>query len=237
VSKIDRSRHIGKRRAGKSDPIDAVRAALAAVLVTAPAPLGERIRPLPRERRAKECAALTRPAGIDRQTRALHQTLIRLGQRIGALAEEAAGLETQIAEIVEDMAPGLVAAEPGLGALSAAQILLSWSHAGRICGPARWRIPRSADSLGGTSTTCSPSAISQFARCLPMPWHPSIAQVRSGQRRTARSIARYPEGLVSYRPPPSTASSPAMTSIVADRLCGSIPITTAFIASSRPLRQ
>ena len=30
------------------------------------------------------------------------------------------------------MAPGLVAAEPGLGALSAAQILLSWSHAGRI---------------------------------------------------------------------------------------------------------
>ena len=30
------------------------------------------------------------------------------------------------------MTPGLVAAEPGLGALSAAQILLSWSHAGRI---------------------------------------------------------------------------------------------------------
>jgi transposase len=132
VSEIDRSRHIGKRRAGKSDPIDAVRAALAAVLVTAPAPLRERIRPLPRERRAKECAALTCPAGADRQTRALHQTLIRLGQRIAALAEEAAGLETQIAEIVEDMAPGLVAAGPGLGALSAAQILLSWSYAGRI---------------------------------------------------------------------------------------------------------
>jgi transposase len=132
VSEIDCSRHIGKRRAGKSGPIDAVRTALAAVLVTAPAPLRERIRPLPRERRAKECAALTCPAGVDRQTRALHQTLIRLGQRIAALAEEAAGLETQIAEIVEDMAPGLVAAGPGLGALSAAQILLSWSHAGRI---------------------------------------------------------------------------------------------------------
>jgi transposase len=173
VSEIDCSRHIGKRRAGKSDPIDAVRAArellarpwpaqmradgdrealrllmidrdnavqsaktartaLAAVLVTAPAPLRERIRPLPRDRRAKECAALSCPAGADRQTRVLHQTLIRLGQRIAALAEEAAGLETQITQIVEDMAPGLVAAEPGLGALSAAQILLSWSHAGRI---------------------------------------------------------------------------------------------------------
>ena len=173
VSEIDSTPHVGKRRAGKSDPIDAVRAArellarpwptqmradgdrealrllmidrdnavqsaktartaLAAVLVTAPAALRERIRPLPRERRAKECAALTCPAGADRQTRVLHQTLIRLGQRIAALAGTAAELEEQITAIVEDMAPGLVAAEPGLGALSAAQILLSWSHAGRI---------------------------------------------------------------------------------------------------------
>jgi transposase len=173
VAEIDSTRHIGKRRAGKSDPIDAVRAArellarphpaqmradgdrealrllmidrdnavqscktartaLAAILVTAPAPLRERLRPLPRERRAKECAALTIPKGADRQTRVLHQTLIRLGQRIAALAATAADLETQITQIVEDMAPGLVAAEPGLGALSAAQILLSWSHAGRI---------------------------------------------------------------------------------------------------------
>ena len=173
VSEIDSTPHVGKRRAGKSDPIRAVRAArellarpwptqmradgdrealrllmidrdnavqsaktartaLAAVLVTAPAALRERIRPLPRERRAKECAALTCPAGADRQTRVLHQTLIRLGQRIAALAGTAAELEEQITAIVEDMAPGLVAAEPGLGALSAAQILLSWSHAGRI---------------------------------------------------------------------------------------------------------
>ena len=173
VSEIDCTRHIGKRRAGKSDPIDAVRAArellarpapaqmradgdrealrllmidrdnavqsaktartaLAAVLVTAPAPLREQLRPLPRERRAKACAALTCPPGADRQTRVLHQALIRLGQRIATLTEVAAELEEQITEIVEDMAPGLVAAEYGLGYLSAAQILLSFSHAGRI---------------------------------------------------------------------------------------------------------
>jgi transposase len=173
VSEIGCGRHISKRRAGKSDPIDAVRAArellarphpaqmradgdrealrllmidrdnavqsaktartaLAAILVTAPAPLREQLRPLPRERRARECAALTCPPGADRQTRILHQTLIRLGQRIAALAATAAELEAQIAEIAEEMAPGLVAAEPGLGYLSAAQILLSWSHAGRI---------------------------------------------------------------------------------------------------------
>ena len=173
VSEIDASRHVGKRRAGKSDAIDAVRAArellarpypaqmradgdrealrllmtgrdnavqsaktartaLAAILVTAPAPLRERLRCLPRQRRAKECAALTCPPGADRQTRILHQTLIRLGQRIATLAGVAAELEAQIAAIAEEMAPGLVAAEDGLGALSAAQLLLSWSHAGRI---------------------------------------------------------------------------------------------------------
>jgi transposase len=62
----------------------------------------------------------------------LHQTLIRLGQRIATLAGVAAELEAQITQLAEEMAPGLVAAEDGLGALSAAQLLLSWSHAGRI---------------------------------------------------------------------------------------------------------
>jgi len=173
VTEIDRTTRAGHRRAGKSDPIDAVRAArellarphpaqmradgdrealrllmidrdnavqsaktarsaLAAILVTAPAPLREQLRHLPPGRRARACAALACPAAADRQTRVLHQTLTRLGQRITALAATAADLETQITGIVDDMAPGLVAAEPGLGALSAAQILLSWSHPGRI---------------------------------------------------------------------------------------------------------
>ena len=62
----------------------------------------------------------------------LHQTLARLGQRIILLARTATDLEKQIAGLVEDLAPGLVASEPGLGALTAAQVLLSFSHAGRI---------------------------------------------------------------------------------------------------------
>ncbi len=173
VAEIDATRHIGKRRAGKSDPIDAVRAArellarprtgqlradgdrealrllmtdrdnavqsaktartvLASLIVTAPARLREELRHLPARRRAAACAALTCPAGADRLTRVAYQTLIRLGQRIAGLADAAAEIEAQITAIVEDMAPGLVAAEPGVGVLSAAQILLSWSHAGRI---------------------------------------------------------------------------------------------------------
>jgi transposase len=173
VEEIDASKHAGKRRAGKSDPIDAVRAArellarprpaqmrcdgdrealrllmvdrdnavasaksartvLASVLVTAPAPLRERLARLSRDRRARECAMLACPHRADRQTRVLYQTLARLGQRIIVLSRVAADLEKQITVLVEDLAPGLVATEPGLGALTAAQVLLSFSHAGRI---------------------------------------------------------------------------------------------------------
>jgi transposase len=173
VAEIDSTRHIGKRRAGKSDPIDAVRAArellarphpgqlradgdrealrllmcdrdnavqsaktartvLTSVIVTVPAQLREELRHLPAKRRAAACAALACPAGADRLTRVTYQTLTGLGERITSLAATASALEAQISEIVEDMTPGLVAAEPGAGALSIAQILLSWSHPGRI---------------------------------------------------------------------------------------------------------
>lgn len=173
VTEIDAARHVGKRRAGKSDAIDAVRAArellarphpaqvradgdrealrllmidrdnavasgktartvLTSVLVTAPASLREQLRRIPPERRARACAELTCPASTDRLTRVVHQTLIRLGQRAVALTQIADDLGAQIAAIAEDLAPGLVAAEYGLGALTAAQILLSWSYAGQI---------------------------------------------------------------------------------------------------------
>lgn len=173
VEEIDASKHAGKRRNGKSDAIDAVRAArellarpapahmradgdrealrllmcdrdnavasaktartlLASVIVTAPATVREQLRHIPRDRRATVCAALTSPPGADRQTRVLYQTLARLGQRISTLARTAADLEKQITVLVEDLTPGLVAAEAGLGALTNAQLLLSYSHHGRI---------------------------------------------------------------------------------------------------------
>jgi transposase len=83
-------------------------------------------------RRARACAALACLPGADQLTRVVHQTLIRLGQRAVALTEAADDLEAQITAIVENMIPGLAATEFGLGHLTAAQILLSWSHAGRI---------------------------------------------------------------------------------------------------------
>lgn len=173
VEEIDSSRHLAKRRKGKSDPIDAVRAAkellarpepsvpradgdrealrllmidrdnavdsirsartvLTSLIVTAPADLREQLRHLSRDRRAQVCATLTSPSDADRPTRVLHQSLARLGARIVDLSKVVDELEAEISDIVEDLAPGVVAAEHGLGALSLAQVLLSWSHAGRI---------------------------------------------------------------------------------------------------------
>jgi len=120
VVKIGNNSHIGKRRAGKSDPIDAVRAAkellarpeqtetradgnrealrllmidrnnavdsmraaravLTSLIVTSPAGLREQLRHLTRDRRARACAHLAGPAGADRQTGVLHETLARIG--------------------------------------------------------------------------------------------------------------------------------------------------------------
>jgi transposase len=180
------------------------RTALAAVLVTAPAPLREQLRHLPRERRARACAALDCPPGADRQTRVLHQTLARLGQRIAGLTGTAAGIEAQITAIAGDMTPGLVAAEPGLGALSAAQILLSWSHAGRIRSEAAFAmlsgtapVPVSSgrtdrhrlNRLGDRQLNRALNVIAvNRMRCHPATQ--SYVQRRRAERRTDREIRR-----------------------------------------------
>src|SRR5665647_3596055 len=83
-----------------------------------------------------------------------------------------------------------------------------------------------ADIFGGTSTTSCPWARSRRATCRPIPLQPSIAQTRWGHARTYSTSAVNPSGSVANLPPPKIVSSPAITSIVTDRLCGSIPMTT-----------
>jgi transposase len=59
-------------------------------------------------------------------------TALRLtARRALALEAEAADLESQLELLVQQAAPRLLA-EPGVGTISAAQILCAWSHAGRL---------------------------------------------------------------------------------------------------------
>ena len=63
-----------------------------------------------------------------------HQATVRAlratAQRIRSLQVEADQLQAELTTLVGAMAPWLLEV-PGVGPLSAAQVLISWSHAGR----------------------------------------------------------------------------------------------------------
>jgi transposase len=89
------------------------------------------LRGLVTTRQIARCALLR-----DRPTRSLeHRMTVRAlrstAHRIQALAGEAAALGDELEELVAAVAPWLLEL-PGIGSISAAQILVSWSHAGRL---------------------------------------------------------------------------------------------------------
>jgi transposase len=71
------------------------------------------------------------------QHRATVRALRSTAQRVQALKAEADDLEREIARLVTQVQPQLVAL-PGVGPISAAQILISWSHPGRLRSEARF---------------------------------------------------------------------------------------------------
>jgi transposase len=112
--------------------IGARRAALCqlrALLVTAPAPLREQLRPLTRAQLIRCCAALRPRAAADQ--RGTRLALRLLARRIQALDLEEQTLKQEIATLVEQLAPPLLD-EPGVGPISAAQVIVAWSHRGRL---------------------------------------------------------------------------------------------------------
>lgn len=100
---------------------------LRSLLVTAPEPLRARLRPLTRAALLRRCAALS-PAGTQR---GLALSLRALARRAQALDREARLLEREIERLVRRLAPALLG-EPGVGPISAAQLLVAWSHRGRL---------------------------------------------------------------------------------------------------------
>jgi transposase len=158
----------GERRRGKSDPLDALRAArsalmqraaampragderaalqalvrtresavlartaalcqLRALIVTAPDQLRSELRGLSRAALLRRCRRLQRRG----EQRLLALSLRTLARRIDTLTQETGTLEREIQALVEQLAPRLLA-QPGVGPLSAAQLLIAWSHPGRL---------------------------------------------------------------------------------------------------------
>jgi hypothetical protein len=99
--------------------------------LNATAPLRAPLRTMTSDAQISYCAALrTRPTR-DLKYRTTTRVLKCTAQRVLTLRAEANELEADINQLVTTMAPQLLAL-PGVGPVSAAQVLISWSHPGRF---------------------------------------------------------------------------------------------------------
>jgi transposase len=171
VVEVDRPRRPA-RRGGKTDALDAVRAArealaqqhlaaprrhgdrealrvllatrqgavtartcainqLKALIVGAPEELRAELRGRSTSTQVTYCAMLRHRPSRSLEHRMTVRALRSTAQRVQVLAAEASDLEGEIGRLVRAVAPWLLEL-PGMGPISAGQVLVSWSHAGRL---------------------------------------------------------------------------------------------------------
>jgi transposase len=104
---------------------------LKALIVSAPEGLRAELRGKTTDAQIGYCAKLRTRPSQDLEHRMTTRALRCTAQRILALKVEAADLEREITHLVRSSRPQLLAL-PGIGAISAAQVLISWSHPGRF---------------------------------------------------------------------------------------------------------
>jgi transposase len=103
---------------------------LRAVIVTAPERLRDELRGLSEGKLFDRCSRLRRTTAAADEV-ATRFVLRSLARRVQAATIEAAQLEQEIAASVHALAPELLD-EPGVGPIVAAQLLVAWSHRGRL---------------------------------------------------------------------------------------------------------
>ena len=120
--------------AAREGAVNAKRAGLCQLrdlLITTPEPLRSELRPLTRARLLQRLAA-TRPHGRDdAELRGSLLALRSIARRVLQLTAEERELAREIETITRRLAPQLLD-QPGIGPHAAAQLVLSWSHRGRI---------------------------------------------------------------------------------------------------------
>ncbi len=104
---------------------------LRSVVVTAPDRLREELRGLPAGRLLERCSRLRRSGPMSVDELATRLVLRSLARRIEAATAEAAELERELLGHVRALAPQLLE-EPGVGPVVAAQVIVAWSHRGRL---------------------------------------------------------------------------------------------------------
>jgi transposase len=183
-SVLGQTRPASPRAAGEREALRALSAAregavtarraglcqLRGLLVSAPEPLRAQLRPLTRAQLLRRLAAVRPERRQDPELRGTLLALRALARRIKALTVEERELAREIETLTRKLAPQLLD-QPGIGPLAAAQLLIAWSHPGRIT---------------------SEAAFARLAGCAPIP--ASSGQTiryrldRSGDRRLNRTL-------------------------------------------------
>jgi transposase len=104
---------------------------LRSVIVTAPEQLRDELRRLPPTQLIRRCSRFRRSQSRTADELAVVLALRSLARRIEAATSEADELEREIRQHVRALAPELLA-EPGVGPIVAAQLIVSWSHKDRV---------------------------------------------------------------------------------------------------------
>jgi transposase len=104
---------------------------LRGVIVTAPDQLRQELRGLPVGRLLDRCSRLRRSNSASADELATRLVLRSLAHRMQAATVEADELEHEILGHVRALAPRLLE-EPGVGPIVAAQLIVTWSHPGRL---------------------------------------------------------------------------------------------------------
>jgi transposase len=159
--------------AAREGAVNARRAGLCQLrdlLITTPEPLRSELRPLTRTQLLSRLAAVRPWQHSDVELRGTLQALRTVARRVQHLTSEERELGREIEKLTRALAPQLLN-QPGVGPLAAAQVLLSWSHQGRIR---------------------SEAAFARLAGCAPIP--ASSGQTiryrldRSGDRQLNRAL-------------------------------------------------
>jgi transposase len=159
--------------AAREGAVNARRAALCQLrdlLITTPEPLRSELRPLSRARLLRRLAAARPERRRDPELRGTLQALRALARRMQQLTAEERELAGKIETLTRTLAPQLLE-QPGVGPLAAAQLVISWSHPGRIR---------------------SEAAFARLAGCAPIPASSGLTiryrLDRSGDRRLNRAL-------------------------------------------------
>jgi transposase len=187
---------------------------LKALIVGAPEEMHAELRGLGTKQQVRRCGRLR-----ERPTRLLeHRMTVRAlrctAHRVQFLAAEAAELQAELKRLVAAIAPWLLEL-PGVGPISAAQVLVSWSHAGRLRSEAAFAALAGANPIPASSGQVTRHRLNRsgdrqlnralhtvVARLLGDPQTRAYAARRRGEGKSARDVRRCLIGGVS-RPRPT----------------------------------